>query len=364
MNILFIAPLPPPITGHSVVSQVVLNHLVRGYNIEVINLSIGSLHDGAFTFKRALIVFALIFKVFVAARRADKVYLTISESVAGNIKDLFFYFAIRRLLHCSVIHLHGGSFKQVVLNRSILLHKVNQYFLSRVGSVILSGSSHLNIFNSLTPVDRINIIPNFAMDNMFVEPNAIERKFRYHSNILRILYVSGMTPGKGYQILLDAYERLSDFSKSYVQLDFAGKFDDKNLENLFIERIASLPMVNYHGVVEDDVKADLFAASHFFILPTNFMEGQPISILEAYASGCVVLTTPRPGILDIFEDSVNGFIISSENSTSLSNIIDSYCRDVASLAHIAFYNHKIAHENYRQSIFCERLEKVLVSVNS
>ncbi len=364
MNILFIAPLPPPITGHSVASRVVLDHLKRTYDIEVINLSIGSLHDGAFTLRRALIVLGLIIKVFIAARRADRVYLTISESVAGNIKDLFFYFAVRRLLHCSVIHLHGGSFKQEILNRSVLLRKINQYFLSRVGSVILSGSSHLNIFDSLVTPDRIKIIPNFAKDTMFVESNTIEKNFNCSCNILRILYVSGMTPGKGYQILLDAYERLSDVSKSYVQLDFAGKFDDKFLENIFIDRIASLPMVNYHGVVEDDVKADLFSDAHFFILPTNFMEGQPISILEAYASGCVVLTTPRPGILDIFEDSVNGFIISSENSTSLSTIIESYCRDVTSLGHIAFYNHKIALENYQQRFFCERLEEVLVSVNS
>lgn len=364
MKILYIAPLPPPITGHSIAAQVVLDHLRARHTVEVVNLSEGSLHDGTITLKRILVVLALVCKVFVAAKRVDRVYLTISESIAGNVKDLFFYLVIGKLLGCTVIHLHGGSFGRQILERSSLLRKINQYFLSRIGAAIVSGPSHHEIFSQTISSCRIYVIPNFAKDYMFVESAKIDKKFEASSKkVVRILYISGMTQGKGYQKLLDAYECLSDDAKSCIQLDFAGKFEDRNHEECFLNRISALQGVNYYGVVGDEKKANLFAQAHIFVLPTSFMEGQPISILEAYAAGCVVLTTPRPGILDIFDQSKNGFFISSENSVTLCQIIESHCRDVSSLRNIALHNHQFALENYRERVFCERVEAVLKSVN-
>jgi hypothetical protein len=46
---LAIAPLPPPITGHSLLSQLLADALREAHETEVVNLSIGSLHDGRVT---------------------------------------------------------------------------------------------------------------------------------------------------------------------------------------------------------------------------------------------------------------------------------------------------------------------------
>ena len=363
MKILFIAPLPPPITGHSIAARAVLDHLRARHNVEIINLSEGSLHDGTITLKRAVVVLVLICKVFVAAKRSDRVYLTISESIAGNVKDLFIYSAIGGLIGATVIHLHGGSFEREILERSSLLRKINKYFLSRIGAAIVSGPSHLKIFGQNILKHRICMIPNFAQDSVYVESSTIEEKFGSICKTLRILYFSGMTHGKGYQILLEAYERLSNSAKASIQLDFAGKFDDRSQKEYFLNRISTHSNIHYHGVVDSEMKANLFAQAHIFVLPTSFMEGQPISILEAYAAGCVVLTTSRPGIVDIFDPSKNGFFISSEDSTPICEIIESRCRDLSSLLNIALHNHKFALHKFRESVFCDRVEAVLNSVS-
>lgn len=55
------------------------------------------------------------------------------------------------------------------------------------------------------------------------------------------------------------------------------------------------------------LKLDLFVESHVFVLPTYYLfEGQPIGIIEAYAAGCVVVTTRHSNICDIFSGSING----------------------------------------------------------
>jgi glycosyltransferase involved in cell wall biosynthesis len=363
MKILFIAPLPPPITGHSIAAQVLLEHLQRNHSVEVVNLSEGSKHDGTITLKRVLLVLKVIWDVMRAARRSDRLYLTISESIAGNIKDIFLYAAIGKLIRRSVIHLHGGSFGKQVVERTYFLRKLNQFYISKLAAVVVSGPSHLSIFDNLISSKKIYTIPNFAQDFMFVDPKQIELKFSESDAIVRVLYVSGMTSGKGYLRLLEAYETLCEFAKSRIRIDFAGKFDSELEKREFIERISRQSGIVYHGVISNQMKANLFAGAHIFCLPTSFQEGQPISIIEAYASGCVVLTTPRPGILDIFDPSINGFVISSDNSILLKEMLEIKCLDLSSLRIIANKNRCLAETKFREKTFCESVETVMSAVN-
>ena len=91
MKILFIAPLPPPITGQSLASKVFLDELVKSHTVEVINLSKESYKHGVTSFKRIIQVVALLKEVLHKRENADIIYFTISESFAGNLKDILIY---------------------------------------------------------------------------------------------------------------------------------------------------------------------------------------------------------------------------------------------------------------------------------
>src|SRR5437879_5736971 len=80
MNILFIAPLPPPITGHSLASQVFLDELRQTHNVEAVNLSVGTRHDGTVSARRLFEVAKVLTRVWRRQRRTSAIYLTISES--------------------------------------------------------------------------------------------------------------------------------------------------------------------------------------------------------------------------------------------------------------------------------------------
>ncbi len=67
-----------------------------------------------------------------------------------------------------------------------------------------------------------------------------------------------------------------------------------------------------------DGRRDYLREAHVFCLPSYYpFEGQPVSILEAYASGCVVVTTDQGGIRDVFREGENGLWVAKASVDDL-----------------------------------------------
>lgn len=361
MKILFIAPLPPPIHGHSLASKVLLDGLAGEHEAAVVDLSVGSMSDGSVTTRRIMEVAKVLREVWRHRRGADAVYLTISESVAGNLKDLAIYLTCSGLLSRTFIHVHGGSIKRLLFDRYPLVRRINASFLRRVGGVIISGRAHEDTFGHMLDARRIHIVPNFAQDEMFVPEAIVAEKFT-DVKPLRVLYLSGMLAGKGYGDLAEAYLGLPDRVKNAIRLDFAGRFPTDAERAAFEARIAGTAGIRYHGLVDDQRKRELFAQAHVFCLPTAMLEGQPLSILEAYASGCVVVTTGQAGIRDVFADGVHGIEIAPRSPASIGAALERLLAGTDGLAAIAAANRREAERMYRTSRYTLAVRSILETV--
>ncbi len=314
MNILFIAPLPPPITGHSLAAKVFLDELAKDHKVEVIDFRKESLKGGMNTFKRIFEIVAVLKNIWRKEKNADIIYFTISQSFAGNIKDLFIYLICFKKLNKMYIHLHGGGIGKLLFDKHKFLFKINKYFVSRLAGVIVLGKSHVKIFEGMLSPEKIHVVPNFAQDYLFLGEDEIIKKFS-NTQPLKLLYLSNLISGKGFSELLEAYINLSGDLKNLITIDFAGSFESDAAKSIFMDKISNLKQIKYHGIVEGDKKKEIFKNAHIFCLPTYYpYEGQPISILEAYASGCVVITTNVSGVLDVFTDGVNGFLVEQKVS--------------------------------------------------
>ena len=95
-------------------------------------------------------------------------------------------------------------------------------------------------------------------------------------------------------------------------------------------------------------------------MPTRYFEGQPISILEAYSSACVVVTTNKPGINDIFDNGKNGFIIKDNSSKEISELIIKIFNNKEKLLSIALNNYLLAKENYRENRYLNTLKNIII----
>lgn len=339
-------------------SKALLDALTVDHHVEVVDFSKQGFKEGVDSLKRVFEIIKILKKIWHKKKNVDAIYLTISESFAGNIKDLFIYLICFRYLSKIYIHLHGGSIKRLLWDRYEPLLKVNRAFIKKFAGVIISGHAHINIFDTLIPLPKIHIVPNFAPDYLFLTEKDIKKKF---SRIppLRILYISNFIPKKGYNELVDAFLSMNNDLKNNVRIEFAGRFDSESLRKTFLEKIAGFRQMTYHGVVDDIQKKRLFSQCHIFCLPTAFFEGQPISILEAYASGCVVLTTGKSGICDIFTHGRNGFEIQEKSANSIKLSIENIFDTPESLIQIAITNRRLASQKYKMSTYTSALENII-----
>lgn len=134
-------------------------------------------------------------------------------------------------------------------------------------------------------------------DNVYVIKNAInpiEFIDRPKSEKIRLIYTSA--PYRGLELLLDAFEilnrddvELDVYSSTIIYgSDFNNEYYNK-YKNLF-DKARSLKNVNYHGYVTNDQIINALQQSHIFAYPSIFEETCCLSLIEAGAAGCSIVS--------------------------------------------------------------------------
>ncbi len=360
MRILFIAPLPPPITGQSVASSAILDQLNKKHDVSVVNFSKGTFRQGVSSILRIIEVGQALVSIIVGIQKSDVIYLTISQSAAGVLKDALIYLCCYKKLDSMVIHSHGNGIKKLVFDKHFFLRVLSSFFYKRISRLIVLGPTHVPVFSEIMSERKISIVYNYADDDLFLDDNQIASKYSSVNAKINLLFLSNLLPGKGHWELLDAFISLPDEVKSKLDLTFAGGFESDSDRNNFLARVADAPGVHYCGVVQKEEKVELFKMAHVFCLPTIYpYEGQPISILEAYASGCVVITTTHAGIRDIFTDKVHGVEVDRQSPDSISKAIVNLANHPQTLLKYGLSNALEARQKYRRDRFSHSVEDIL-----
>lgn len=360
MKVLFVGPLPPPIDGQSKASKVVyevFNELKA--DIVLVNLT-KELYRTTFSgISRGWDIFRILMKILYNRKDNDVIFLSLAESFLGNLRDVIIYTICFRSTDKIYIQMLGGAGMQKILTGKGVMGKINGFFLKRIAGVIVEGEKNFNMYARYVDPGKIHIIPNFAEDYLFLNEDEVGEKFRDMKK-LRVLYLSNLLPGKGFDELVDAFISLSETAKDNLELDFVGGFQSKHDEQFFFKRINTEPSIRYLGrFIDGDEKRKLFAASHVFCLPTYYpYEGQPISILEAYATGCVVITTNHSGIPQVFSDKVNGYEVEVKSVNSLKTVLMDLEHNKDKLHAIAKTNVKMANELYRTAVYKDKVRKI------
>lgn len=359
MKILFIAPIPPPINGQSKASKVLLDALNLHHEVEIVNLSKSSLKNGLSSLTRFLDIFKVLKEVRKKRNHKDIIYLSLAESFAGNMRDIAIYFLCRKYMKNTFIHMLGGAGMMGILSKNGWQKRLNSYFMKKMAGVIVEGPVNFNTFKNVFSEEKIHIVPNFAEDFLFVSDQEITDKFN-NTEPLQLLFLSNLISGKGYEELSDAYLSLTTEEQEKLNVTFVGGFESEASERNFLIKINSVSGIQYLGKFIDGFKKrELYCKSHIFCLPTYYpFEGQPISILEAYASGCAVITSDHSGIPFVFKDVANGVMVEKKSVTSLVNALRKVIIEKEQLERIAFHNRDEAAEKYRTSIYTETILKI------
>lgn len=314
-KILLLGPFPvgdKGLNGQTIANQTLYEGLSEIYKVNRIN----TLKNLEFTDKAdqgkfkigkfVKIVSTLINENFnILFTKYDVIYMTPGQSFWGFMRFTPYMLSSFVKNTPCYIHIHGGNFRKMYDKESKLKKKLMSFFIKRMTGIIVLGNSLKNMFNGLIEETKIFVCENGVQDEMVATEEEIEKKMKRikNSSKRKILYLSNLMKEKGILELLRASEELSERE---FEFNLAGAIEP-NIKNIVDEYLKKYPnKIYYHGIVSGQDKKKIFLENDIFILP-SWDEGQPISILEAYTTGCYVIADSNiGGIKDIFQDKING----------------------------------------------------------
>ncbi|WP_336776023.1 glycosyltransferase family 4 protein [Paenibacillus sp. MMO-58] len=357
-KVCFIAQFPPPIHGLSKAVDTLYNsYLSDEFEFERINITNNKNFFGNLY---------LIWK-----SNASLFYFTISQTKAGNIRDLIILFLLKLQRKKCLVHLHGGNYRKLIDNElKSWQRKINFSIIKKLEGVIVLGPSLRSIFQGMINEEKIHLVPNCVDDEFLMSENQYKEKIVALENkeVLDILYLSNFIKSKGYPEVLEMAklekERVISGEIKRYHFNFAGEFfTDSDLEYFenYIKNNDLQSFVTYYGVVSGQSKKELLEKCDIFVLLTRYPnEGQPISILEAMGNAMVIVTTDHAGIPDIVENEINGIVTYNSSVKEVFNKILEM--DPHKHCSISKNNREMVKTFFVQSCYLSNMERIFKSI--
>ncbi|HEU4643494.1 MAG TPA: glycosyltransferase [Gemmatimonadaceae bacterium] len=135
------------------------------------------------------------------------------------------------------------------------------------------------------------------------------------------------------------------------------------LEGLIVELGAGSYVHLLGSRTQDAVRAELMA-SHIFLAPSvtaanGDMEGIPVSLMEAMATGMPVISTRHSGIPELVEDGVSGFLVPERDVPALSDILAHLARNRVRWRELAHRAREAVLRDFDAAHQCDRLVELL-----
>jgi glycosyltransferase involved in cell wall biosynthesis len=241
-------------------------------------------------------------------RRRGVVYLPISQSTPGFVRDSLFVHLSRLAGWKVALHLRGGEFQRFYARSAAPVRWWIRLTMRRVTSAAVMGPSLLGEFEGLVPVDRIAVVPNGTPD---LKPDGEPRDPE------RVLFLSNLRRRKGVVESVDAALRVIRKRPS-ARFLFVGVWEEPELEAELRARAQEAgDAIKFIGSAQGSRKRDLLLGSSILLFPPNDPEGHPRVVLEALSAGLPVVTTSRGAIVDTVSDGEAGFVLSDADPEQL-----------------------------------------------
>ncbi|HWD90597.1 MAG TPA: glycosyltransferase family 4 protein [Mucilaginibacter sp.] len=239
--------------------------------------------------------------------RIDKniqiVHIHGSHSASLYRKFIVFLFAKRLFRKKVIYHIHSGSYDVVFQNSGAIPRWIIRTMVNQSDMIICLSNFWFRFFAENFKPNRLTVVNNVvnSSSSSIVLP-------RRPGSVTNFLFLGRVNDGKGIFDLLDILSSKADFFVDRLKLYIGGDGEIERLET-YVRNNNLGAIVEYIGWVDAAKKEEYFLKSHIFILP-SYIEGLPVSLLEAMSYGMPIISTNVGGIPEILENGVNGFMIS------------------------------------------------------
>lgn len=155
-------------------------------------------------------------------------------------------------------------------------------------------------------------------NKVFVKPNfvKIDRKvIPFNKRKNQFVFVGRLDKLKGIDLLLEAWNGIKDSN-----LIICGTGPEEDWCKQYIEE-NNLTNVRMIGFVSNEEAKKIIAQSKALIIPTQWYEGFPMTIVESYTSGTPVIGSNIGNVSCLIQENVSGFTFQYDSSKELKNTV-------------------------------------------
>jgi glycosyltransferase involved in cell wall biosynthesis len=314
----------------------------------------------------------------VALRSADAVHIGLGQTPFALLRDGV-PLLVTNLVSFdtrAVVSLHGSLFMRWAHGtpQARLLRRI-----ARAAScvTVLGPQQRDHMVRLGIPASKVIWMDN-TCDIVPITEGECRRKHRdAQMESLRVLYLSNLLEAKAYPEFVGAIRHLAERSDVPVEATLCGPIVRMDGDALFasteaarhwiqsqVSQINASPLVRLRWVdgAYGQEKGALFRRAHVFVLPTRYpVEAQPLTILEALASGCTVVTT-RVGEIPSTVSEETAVFLDDTNPESIAQAIVDLHRDPERRTRLALNGLALFRERFSYERHIDRWEQILTEL--
>lgn len=363
LKILLIGPFPDPINGCSLANQTFLQYLKKQDTVQVATINTNTDPNiqgiqGQFNWVKLFSFIKVYLKLFKILT-AKIVYITPGQSFWGILKYAPFILLAWLLRKPIIMHIHGNYLGTQYQLLNGIKKKVFKFLVSRSSAGIVLSNSLQDNFNELLTKDKIYIVENFA-NNELIADTVVQKD----TSRLKLLWLSNLMEEKGILDFLDALILLKNRNIVF-EVKLAGKIEE-GLEQKIHQKLNEIgESAEYLGVVYGEQKKSQLLAANVFVFPTYYtMEGQPISLIEAMATGNIIVTTDHAGIPDIVS-SENGYLLKPRDIAALAKQLEDIANNLQhNIEKFSESNQAYVKNNFTEEAFGQKIMNIIENVSN
>lgn len=206
-----------------------------------------------------------------------------------------------------VLHIHGGGFKEFYKTDPIWIKNE----LKKADYVIALTDTWRQYFQEELGLPHVAVVNNIISNPRIKEVE--------HDGRLHLLFLGFIIDQKGIFDLVEVIKEHKQDWDGKLLLHIGGSHEVERLQK-FIKDNNLDNLIQFEGWVSGDKKIYLLSLMDAYILP-SYIEGLPISILEALSYGKPVITTLVGGIPEVINEK-NGYLFTPGDCKTMYEIIN------------------------------------------
>jgi len=222
----------------------------------------------------------------------------------------------------TVLHLHSFEYGDFFRSLPPLFQRVIRKMFQRADHIIVLGRIWESFLIEELGVSKrnVSILYNAAPG----PPELVSRHSGLNEETIRLLFVGQLGARKGVPELLQALSRIPRLPFAW-SMTMAGDGDIDRARQSALE-LGILDRITFTGWLDSAHIRGLLESSDILILPSH-AEGFSMAIVEAFAYGVAVISSPVGAIPEIVLNNENGLLVSVGDVNALEQAIEALCLD-------------------------------------